>query len=54
MAGKRCWAESRAVGRQWQQRWAVEGVQAGILLVRSRVAEALDEVPPAPPCATVR
>ncbi|AKE90250.1 MULTISPECIES: hypothetical protein [Rhodococcus] len=29
----------------WQQRWAVEGVQTGILIVRSLVAEALDEVP---------
>lgn len=30
---------------QWQQRWAVEGVQTGVLIVRSLVAEALDEVP---------
>ncbi|AKE91588.1 hypothetical protein AAT18_22720 [Rhodococcus aetherivorans] len=44
-AGDRCWAESRAVGMQWQQRWAVEGVQTGVLIVRSLVAEALEEVP---------
>ncbi|NGP09249.1 hypothetical protein G6038_28005 [Rhodococcus sp. 14C212] len=30
---------------QWQQRWAVEDMQAGVLIVRSLVAEVLEEVP---------
>jgi hypothetical protein len=44
-AGDRCRTESRAMGMDWQRRWAVEDVQVGVLIVRSLAAEVLEQVP---------